>query len=183
MFFDDVTEKIELVAELDLWIGHGPLSSLPPRRMRVGFQSTLSKRSTIETVALRASKSIGRRRSWPLCDLVAVALVWKSACCSCADCFIHNHAERKIPVCQASDSPYTIGFWPAGLEKRNQSSVRDTDACLRLRWRKGHETAADRQIPIYRARLRCEVVHPAGRSVKMGLNNELAFPESPRACN
>ena len=39
---------------------------------------------------------------------VPVDSVWKSGGCSCADCFIRNHAERRLSVRQALDSPVPI---------------------------------------------------------------------------
>src|SRR5210317_22448 len=98
MFFGGETEKMTLVAERDLWIGHGPRSSFPPRRARTGFQSILSNRSTMETVALRPSKSIGRRRPPWLRELVCIAWAWKSACCSRADGVLRQDAEKPMFV-------------------------------------------------------------------------------------
>ena len=62
IFRDGVTEKMGLVSLRDLWTGHGPRSSLPPSRVPLGFQPTLSSSSTIDTERFSSAKSIGLRR-------------------------------------------------------------------------------------------------------------------------
>lgn len=88
MFLDGVTEKMMLVAEPDLWIGHGPRSSFPPRRLRTGSHPMLSNSSTMETLAFKASKSIGSRRTLPFNVSLRIGSACGADCGSCANSFM-----------------------------------------------------------------------------------------------
>lgn len=116
MLRDGVTEKMMLAAERDLWIGHGPRSSFPPRRLRKGAPPMLSNRSTMETLTFRTPKSIGRRRPLSSKGSLPISSPCGADCGSCANSFIPN-PMAKVGTRQHSSSG-------TESEKRNQSSAK-----------------------------------------------------------